>query len=359
MSKNHTDVSNWTQGPAPGRKRQGGGKKVFVFWLVKLRFVKNAYKLGSVISTVALCYRTARGTVSTVSSDLKSKTVVTVISRISERPVAKEACLVVIYGQELGRKYNLDSPSIILGRSSKCDVQIDQESVSRNHCKLMNTGKTVMVRDLGSTNGTYVNDIPVDEHVLRDGDLIKIGRTIFKFLTGGNIENAYHEEIYRLTTVDGLTQIYNKRYFMEVLDREIGRAHRYGRELSLIMFDIDHFKKINDTFGHLAGDHVLKHLASVIKSRIRRDDIMARYGGEEFAIVLPEIDNYNARHLAEKIRRLVERTVFKFEDTQIPVTISIGVATSHADVGSPEELLKVADEKLYDAKRGGRNCVCG
>lgn len=294
-----------------------------------------------------------------MSSDLKNKTVVTVISRIAERPVAKEACLVVIYGHELGKKYNLESRSMIVGRSSKCDVQIDQESVSRNHCKVVNTGKTVLLRDLGSTNGTYVNDLPIDEHVLRDGDLIKIGRTIFKFLTGGNIENAYHEEIYRLTTVDGLTQIYNKRYFTEVLEREISRSHRYGRELSLIMFDIDHFKNVNDTYGHLAGDYVLKHLASVIKARIRREDIMARYGGEEFAIILPEIENYNGLRFAEKIRQLVERTAFVFEETTIPITISIGVATSTEETRSVEEFIKQADDHLYEAKRSGRNCVVG
>ncbi|MCA9668178.1 MAG: diguanylate cyclase [Myxococcales bacterium] len=267
--------------------------------------------------------------------------------------------MVVIYGDELGKKYNLEAPSIIVGRSSKTEIQIDQESVSRNHCKLINTGKSIILRDLGSTNGTYVNDELVDEHVLRDGDLIKIGRTIFKFLTGGNIENAYHEEIYRLTTVDGLTQVYNKRYFLEVLEREISRGHRYGRELSLIMFDIDHFKQINDTFGHLAGDYVLKHLASVIKERIRREDIMARYGGEEFAIVLPEIDNYNARQFAEKIRRIVERTTFKFEDTKIPVTVSVGVASTASEVTDPTHFIKLADERLYEAKHRGRNCVCG
>ena len=289
--------------------------------------------------------------------ELKNKTVVTVISRITERPAAKEACMVVIYGQDLGKKYNLEAASMIIGRSSKSDIQIDQESVSRNHCKLINTGKSIILRDLGSTNGTYVNDEPIDEYVLRDGDLMKIGRTIFKFLTGGNIEHAYHEEIYRLTTVDGLTQVYNKRYFLEVLEREISRGHRYGRELSLIMFDIDHFKQVNDTYGHLAGDHVLKHLASVIKERIRREDIMARYGGEEFAIVLPEIDAYNARQFSEKIRRLVERTEFKFEDTAIPITISIGVISAGSETSSPTEFIKLADEHLYEAKRSGRNCV--
>lgn len=292
-----------------------------------------------------------------MASDLKNKTVVTVISRISDKPMAKEACLVVIYGMELGKKFNLESPSILIGRSSKCDIQIDQESVSRNHCKLINTGKSVLVRDLGSTNGTYVNDMLVDEHVLCDGDLIKIGRTIFKFLSGGNIEHAYHEEIYRLTTVDGLTQIYNKRYFMEVLEREISRSHRYARELSLIMFDIDHFKKINDTYGHLAGDYVLKHLAAAIRTRIRREDIMARYGGEEFAIILPEIDLQHSFQLAEKIRILVERTAFEFERAIIPVTISLGLATSNNDIHSPDDLIRLADEKLYEAKQSGRNCV--
>jgi diguanylate cyclase (GGDEF)-like protein len=294
-----------------------------------------------------------------VSDTARNKTVVTVISRISDRPAGKEACLVVIYGLDLGRKYNVDRPSIVIGRSSKADIQIDQEAVSRNHCKLINTGKSIMLRDLGSTNGTYINDEQVDEYVLRDGDLVKIGRCIFKFLSGDNIENAYHEEIYRLTTIDGLTQVYNKRYFIETLEREIGRAHRYRRDLSLIMFDIDEFKKINDSYGHLAGDHVLKHLAAVIRSRIRREDILSRYGGEEFAIVLPEIDSYNAMQFAEKIRNLVEMAAFRFEDADIPVTISIGVASMQQDLQEAHEFIRIADERLYAAKSAGRNRVVG
>ena len=289
----------------------------------------------------------------------RSKTVVTVISRISDRPVGKEACLVVIYGLDLGKKYNVDRPSVVIGRSSKADIQIDQESVSRNHCKLINTGKSVMLRDLGSTNGTYVNDELVDEYVLRDGDFIKIGRCIFKFLSGNNIENAYHEEIYRLTTIDGLTQVYNKRYFIETLEREIGRAQRYRRDLSLIMFDIDNFKHINDTYGHLAGDYVLKQLAAVIKARIRREDILSRYGGEEFAIILPEIDAYNSMQFAEKIRRLIEKAMFRFEDTDIPVTISIGVASIKVDLEDPNDFIRIADTNLYEAKAQGKNRVVG
>jgi diguanylate cyclase (GGDEF)-like protein len=289
----------------------------------------------------------------------RNNTVVTVISRISDRPAGKEACLVVIYGLDLGRKHNVDRPSITVGRSAKADIQIDQESVSRNHCKLINTGKSIMLRDLGSTNGTYVNDELVDEYVLRDGDLIKIGRSIFKFLSGDNIENAYHEEIYRLTTIDGLTQIYNKRYFVEMLEREIGRAQRYRRDLSLILFDIDGFKVINDTYGHLAGDHVLKQLASVIRGRIRREDILSRWGGEEFAVILPEIDHSNALQFAEKVRGLVETAAFKFEDVLIPVTVSIGVASLMPDLQASDDFIRLADARLYDAKSAGRNRVVG
>src|SRR6266478_2767057 len=289
------------------------------------------------------------------SDHVRAKTVVTSISRISERPSGKEACLVMIYGSELGKKYNLNAPSLVIGRSSKCDIQIDQESISRNHTKIVNTGKSILVRDLGSTNGTYVNDEPIDEYVLRDGDLIKIGRTIFKFLTGGNIENAYHEEIYRLTTIDGLTQIFNKRYFLENLEREIARSQRYRRMLSLVLFDIDHFKKINDSYGHLAGDYVLRELASALKSRIRKEECFARYGGEEFCLVLPETGHENTVYLADKLRKIIEQHHFVFEGKRITVTFSAGVADLEQTHDSALAFIKTADERLYDAKRMGRN----
>ncbi|MBK8480046.1 MAG: GGDEF domain-containing protein [Proteobacteria bacterium] len=286
------------------------------------------------------------------------KTVVTVISRTTQRPAAREACLVAIYGHELGKKYNLDAPVVIVGRSSKSDIQIDQDAVSRSHCKIVNDGERVTVYDLGSTNGTYVNDRAIQEHVLTDGEHVKIGRAILKFLSGGNVEHAYHEEIYRLTTVDGLTQVYNRRYFMETLERELSRSQRYARDLSLIMFDIDHFKSVNDSFGHLAGDHVLKHLALAVKAQIRREDVMARYGGEEFAVLLPEIDAESAHRFAEKIRALVEQTTFMFEATAIQVTVSVGVASLTAAIVSADALVKLSDERLYEAKRRGRNFVC-
>jgi two-component system, cell cycle response regulator len=288
----------------------------------------------------------------------RGKTVVTVISKISERQSTGESALVVIYGMDLGRKFDLSKPQFTIGRSSKCDIQIDQESISRNHAVLVNDGKRVMVRDLGSTNGTYVNDTLVSgDYQVSNGDFIKIGRTIFKFIGGGNIESEYHEEIYRLTTVDGLTQIFNKRYFTENVEREISRAHRYGRALTLTMFDIDNFKAINDSFGHLAGDHVLKQLASVVRTKIRREDVFARYGGEEFAILLPEVPLKAASSTAEKIRKLVEEHAFKFEDDLIPVTISLGCATLTKDLQDTSALIKAADDRLYAAKHAGRNRV--
>jgi two-component system cell cycle response regulator len=153
--------------------------------------------------------------------------------------------------------------------------------------------------------------------------------------------------------------VFNKRYFQETLEREIGRAQRYRRELSLIMFDLDRFKSVNDTFGHLAGDHVLKHLATVVRQHIRREDVLARYGGEEFAIILPEIDHHNALQFGEKIRRLVERTGFRFEDADIPITISVGVATLAPAIEDWGGFVKLADDHLYAAKAGGRNQVVG
>lgn len=288
----------------------------------------------------------------------KTKTVVTVISKISDRPASREAALVVIHGLDLGRKYDLGTDATVVGRSSKADIQIDQESISRNHAKFTNARGRVSVKDLGSTNGTYVNDELVSgELTLRNGDLVKIGRTIFKFIAGGNIEAAYHDEIYKLTTVDGLTQIFNRRYFEETLEREIARCNRYSRALSLIIFDIDHFKAVNDTYGHLAGDYVLKHLASTVKTRIRREDVLCRYGGEEFAILLPEVDTKGAVVLAEKTRKLIEKHKFEFDKQTMPVTISLGVSSLSADIGDVADLIRATDAKLYEAKNGGRNRV--
>ncbi|MFL5344678.1 MAG: diguanylate cyclase [Hyalangium sp.] len=290
----------------------------------------------------------------------QNETVVTAISKISDRPLNLDAALVVIHGEDLGRKHDLKQGETIIGRSSKADICIDQEAVSRNHAEITISKKGVRIKDLGSTNGTFINDELVEgERDLRNGDLVKIGRTIFKYIAGGNIEAAYHDEIYRLTTMDGLTQVHNRRYFDEQIDRELSRARRYERGLSLVMLDIDHFKQINDQHGHLAGDYVLKQLASTVRTKIRREDVFARYGGEEFAIILPEIELKGAKQFAEKVRQLVSKQLITFDKQHIPVTVSVGVAVLKPEHREAGDLVGAADAKLYEAKTGGRNRVCG
>jgi diguanylate cyclase (GGDEF)-like protein len=266
-----------------------------------------------------------------------------------------EAYLVVIYGDELGKRISLEGGSVEAGRSSSCQIPIDQESVSRRHARIWWTGSVFRVEDLGSTNGTYVNDELVSQRDLQDGDLVKVGRTILKFMAGSNIEASYHEEIYRMMTFDGLTQIYNKRYFHETLEREISRSRRYSRELALILFDIDQFKEKNDTYGHLAGDAILKELAMVVRWKLRREDVFARVGGEEFAILTPEVGLKGAREVAEKVRLVVEATTFRFEKHVISTTISLGCTAWLGGDDSADAFFQRADTALYAAKQGGRN----
>jgi diguanylate cyclase (GGDEF)-like protein len=298
---------------------------------------------------------------SDVAPDDSERTRVTRITELTPGPDpgnAGEACVVVIYGTELGRRVQLGTAPFEIGRATSNDLSIDQESISRHHARISFDGKSYWATDLGSTNGTYVNDELVKEQRLRDGDQLRIGRSILKFMTGENVEVHYHEEIYRLMTVDGLTQIFNRRYFNEALEREVNRSKRYARVLSLIAFDIDHFKTINDTYGHLVGDSMLRLIASAVKPRLRREDIFARTGGEEFAVLLPEIGMDGALVIAEKIRGIAQNTSLKHEQEQIRCTVSLGVATL-GDDASPEDLYKRADERLYEAKQSGRNRVVG
>jgi diguanylate cyclase (GGDEF)-like protein len=271
-----------------------------------------------------------------------------------------EACLVVIYGSDLGKRVYLGMAAFDIGRSPQNDLFIDQESVSRHHARVTFDGSHYWVQDLQSTNGTFVNDEAVREQKLRDGDQLRVGRSILKFMTGENVEVHYHEEIYRLMTIDGLTDIYNRRYFDGAIEREFNRAVRYARPLSLVLFDIDHFKRVNDTYGHLVGDGLLRQISSAVKPRLRRDDILARTGGEEFGILLPEVGIDGARTTAEKVRRIVEATSVKIDAEQsIACTVSLGVETVGGDVDSPATLYKRADERCYEAKQNGRNRVAG
>lgn len=245
----------------------------------------------------------------------------------------------------------------MIGRSINADIQVNDDSVSRDHAFIIKDKKGYRVLDNESKNGCFVNDIRVDNHYLQDGDQLRIGNTIFKFLSRNNIEQAYHEELFRLAKIDGLTSIFNYKYFSDSLENELERAQRYNRELSLLMIDIDHFKRVNDTFGHRAGDHILKYLARIFVSRSRRVDYVCRYGGEEFAIILPEVDAMGAHKFASMLKKTVASHIFAFENDEIPITISIGVADIMEGIQSTDDLVEMADRRLYLAKERGRNRV--
>jgi diguanylate cyclase (GGDEF)-like protein len=272
----------------------------------------------------------------------------------------RDACVVHIYptGPGMGTRYPLADVPMVLGRGNDCDVRINDHSVSRRHARIQPGADGYYAVDLQSTNGTFVNDVPASICKLKDGDYLRVGNCIYRFLAGGNVEAEYHEEIYRLTIIDALTDIHNKRYLLEFLDRELSRSARYTRPLALILFDIDRFKTINDELGHLGGDFTLRELSAIVKGSIRKEELFARYGGEEFAVVLPETTRDGAVQAAERIRSLVEKHSFQYEGKAYPVTVSVGLATTTGDdTLTPSEIIRQADEKLYQAKNEGRNRV--
>src|SRR5690606_5703629 len=192
-----------------------------------------------------------------------------------------------------------------------------------------------------------------------DGDRIKVGRTVFKFISGSNVEAAYHEQVFTLTRHDALTGIHNRRSFDEKIEAEVARAARYrpARPLALILFDIDHFKSCNDTFGHRTGDHVLREVAQLVHGRVGKHDFVGRYGGEEFAVLLLETEEGQPQCFAEEIRAVVEQHEFVFEGNHVPVTISLGLVVWDPRYEHPEQLIEAADQCLYQAKADGRNRV--
>lgn len=267
------------------------------------------------------------------------------------------ACLVQIYptGEGIGGRHTLGVDPLLLGRDAKCQIQVKDDSASRFHATLSLQNGLYQIADQRSTNGTYVNDEKIVMHVLRDGDYIRVGRHIFRFLTGGNVEALYHEEIARLVITDALTGLPNRRALIDFLGRELARASRHGSPMSLVMFDIDHFKAINDRLGHLAGDCILRDLAARLRGAIRAEDVLARYGGEEFALALPDCGSDEAARIAERLRVLVSGEPFAYGDQRVRVTISLGVATAaHGELPPPSLILR-ADRNLYRAKQEGRD----
>jgi two-component system cell cycle response regulator len=283
----------------------------------------------------------------TISRDMRS------LIRVAGQ---QQALLLVLSGPRLGNRTVLSDAAIEIGRGSTSGLVLDADSVSRRHAKIEPMGAGHMLTDLGSTNGTYVNGLRVKEHALIDGDRVQIGKALLKYLAGGNIEGAYHEEVQRLMLFDALTGVHNKRHFDDSLRVALSTAQ--GKPVSLIVLDIDHFKKVNDTYGHMAGDAVLCATANVVKETAP-DYLFARVGGEEFAVLCPNTTLATAKVCAEKIRLAVASNLPTFEEKSLPVTISLGLAELKPGTEEePEALYGRADEKLYQAKDSGRNRVC-
>jgi two-component system, cell cycle response regulator len=269
------------------------------------------------------------------------------------------AYLIVLAGASVGEMYKLSKEQTVIGRGTQADIHIVDDGISRKHAEVVHKGDGIYVRDLGSTNGTFANGERITEYALNDGDKIQVGSTtILKFTFHDSLDETFQRQMYESALRDGLTKAFNKKYFLDRLESEFAYALRHKSPLSLIMFDIDYFKKINDTYGHLAGDYALATLANVVQQTIRQEDVFARYGGEEFAVICRGVDLVGAAAFGERIRRMVAAQLFVYGETELKITVSVGVAAV-SDVGMREhmELIGTADEALYEAKRNGRNQV--
>jgi len=275
----------------------------------------------------------------------------------SNRPPADaKPLLVVIAGADLGLQIDLASGVVDIGRDEGATLRIDSELVSRQHAAIRRFGGKFAIADLGSTNGTFVNDRRIQTHTLSDGDLIRVGKVVLKY-TECAIEAQYHEQIALRANLDALTGVYNKRHFDDVLKKLFASSKETGKALSLVVFDIDHFKRINDTWGHAAGDAVLRQVSDLVRTLVRKHDAFCRVGGEEFTVLFEGVPLADARKAAELVRRSIESADIASGDTKIPVTASIGVVELLPEDTSADSLFQRADAKLYEAKRSGRNRV--
>ena len=277
----------------------------------------------------------------------------------------ERAYLIVLAGATVGEMFKLPVGPAVIGRGKSSDVPLHDEGVSRAHARIVAEGEDIYVEDLGSRNGTYVNAQRVfGRAALADGDKIQVGRTtILKFTYHDSLEESFQKQMYESALRDGLTKVYNKRYFAERIASEMRFAVRHKAMLALLMIDIDHFKQINDTHGHLAGDRILVAVAQTLARSIRNEDVVARLGGEEFAVLLRATPLEHVRGTADRLRKLVEAVSVEREGGDGPplqVTVSIGIgAFPEAAVKTPAELIEIADQELYKAKHAGRNRVSG
>ena len=275
-----------------------------------------------------------------------------------DRPVRDLACLVVIAGAAIGEKIPLRQNRVVIGRLSDVEICLDDSMVSRRHAELaIGPDGRAVIRDLGSRNGTFCNERRVTEEVLHDGDLIRIGGTALKYLEADSVEHLYVSVMADRAAQDGLTGLFNKRTFQDHLRRAFSRCRNLHEPLSVILVDVDFFKRINDQWGHPVGDYVLKEIAVRLKDGFRPTDLFARWGGEELGLILPYTNGKEAAAVAERMRAGVASPPFVFEGRTIEVTISLGVAEMVESVEDADALVARADRALYVAKEQGRDRV--
>lgn len=281
------------------------------------------------------------------------------LSAAEKEASEKPAALLVVGGELNGTIFDLTTNIVVCGRSAKNEITLEFNGISREHFQLKAVEDGFELSDLESRNGTFLNNKKVEGSLLlTKGDIIKVGAIALKYLPKGDPERLTYDKLNLEANTDRHTGCYNKTYFNNKLELEVKKSKVTGTPLSLIIFDLDHFKKLNDNYGHDAGDYVLKHMAELIrKNGVREDDVFARYGGEEFVILLPKTNLKQSYEIAERLRKLVESHNFVYDQKKLPVTASIGVADYRQGVTTGTDLFKRADEAVYKSKEGGRNQV--
>lgn len=289
--------------------------------------------------------------------------VIQVDERLFERAETKQkqGTLTMLTGPRPGVVFTLEQATCVIGRAETAEIQVTDSGLSRRHAQVFREAGTFYVEDLDSTNGTYLNGMLLEApHALRDGDRIQVGQeTVLRFAIQDALEQEAAKRVYEASVRDPLTRLHNRRYLDERLSGEFAYAARHGTRLAVLLLDVDHFKQLNDTKGHPAGDAVLRHLAAGLQSMVRAEDLVARYGGEEFLIVARGIDADGAKLFAERIRRAIASLSIPWEEGSIQITASIGVAWMGSDraFDTPTALVAAADGALYKAKRAGRNRI--
>lgn len=276
--------------------------------------------------------------------------------------------LVVYSGGDTGRQITLDDGIHSIGRSAASSLQIDGPGMSRLHAEVSVEGASVVLRDLGSANGSFVQDQRLNApRLLKDGDLLRLGSVLLKFYEHRSVDAALHDRVYRMAMVDAGTGLYNRRFLNDTLRRAVRQSRQTGRPLSVISFDLDRFKSVNDTHGHAAGDLVLRESAAVLKPVVGTAGTLGRLGGEEFLVLLPDTPLAPSLALAERLRAAMAGHTFVLPvgdgETRRSIghrqTISLGVAewsNAMLDIG---DLLDAADRRLYQSKHEGRDRVSG